>query len=110
MKIFLSLLQISALLMYEASFVRTAWSKPSKAIFDRGLSSREKTTILARHNHFRRRVARGNERRGRGGPQPGAANMKKLVTDILYTKHFVIPLHRHGTMSLQKWPRNGLTR
>ena len=31
------------------------------------------------HNKYRRRVARGNEKRGKRGPQPGAADMKKLV-------------------------------
>ena len=31
------------------------------------------------HNKYRRRVAKGNEKRGKRGPQPGASDMKKLV-------------------------------
>ena len=36
--------------------------------------------ILDLHNQYRARVALGQERRGRGGPQPPAANMRQLVT------------------------------
>ena len=37
--------------------------------------------ILDLHNQYRARVARGQESRGRGGPQPPAANMRQLVRD-----------------------------
>jgi len=50
----------------------------SKTIF-RKLSAEAKTIILDKHNELRRRVAKGEETEGSPGPQPGAANMKKMV-------------------------------
>ena len=35
--------------------------------------------IVDLHNQYRARVARGQESRGSGGPQPSAANMRQLV-------------------------------
>jgi len=49
-----------------------------KTIF-RSLSSAGKEAILDRHNSLRRRVAKGKETGGINPPQPGAANMRKLV-------------------------------
>merc|ERR1719340_130066 len=50
----------------------------SKTAF-RELSAAAKEAILDQHNEMRRKVAKGQERRGSNGPQPGASNMKKLV-------------------------------
>jgi hypothetical protein len=44
--------------------------------------SAEKQEILDVHNELRRRVAQGLETTGRPGPQPPAANMRKLVSEI----------------------------
>ncbi|KAL3280382.1 hypothetical protein HHI36_017869 [Cryptolaemus montrouzieri] len=41
----------------------------------------EKYTIVDAHNTLRNKVARGGEIRGSPGPQPGAANMRKLEWD-----------------------------
>merc|ERR1712203_433711 len=46
-----------------------------------GVSSKEAGLIVALHNQVRSRVARGGERRGRPGPQPGASNMKQMYWD-----------------------------
>ena len=40
------------------------------------LSAEAKQALLDRHNELRRRVAKGEET---NGPQPAAANMRKLV-------------------------------
>merc|ERR1719427_1990023 len=50
----------------------------SKTIF-RTLSAEAKTVILDKHNELRRKVAKGEETGGINAPQPGAANMKKMV-------------------------------
>jgi hypothetical protein len=42
----------------------------------------EKQYILDVHNNLRRRVAKGLETMGNPGPQPPAANMRKLVSEI----------------------------
>jgi len=42
----------------------------------------ERQTILDVHNDIGRRVAKGLETGGDPGPQPPAANMRKLVSDI----------------------------
>ena len=42
----------------------------------------EKQYILDLHNNLRRRVAKGLETNGDPGPQPSAANMRKLVSEI----------------------------
>jgi hypothetical protein len=47
----------------------------------------EKQYILDLHNNIRRRVAKGLETRGNPGPQPPAANMRKLVSEISLAVH-----------------------
>jgi len=47
----------------------------------------EKQVILDVHNDLRRRVAKGLETRGNPGPQPPAANMRKLVSETSLTVH-----------------------
>jgi len=42
----------------------------------------EKQYIVDVHNSLRRRVAKGLETRGNPGPQPPAANMRKLVSEM----------------------------
>ena len=46
---------------------------------ERGLSKSEQDTVVRLHNEKRARVANGKESKGRGGPQPSAANMMELV-------------------------------
>ena len=46
----------------------------------RGVTPEEQRIILDVHNKFRAKIARGEERRGRPGPQPGATNMKEMVS------------------------------
>ena len=43
------------------------------------LYEQAKEAILEKHNQLRRRVAKGEETGGINSPQPGAANMRKLV-------------------------------
>jgi len=45
----------------------------------RELSADAKQAILDKHNELRRKVAKGEETAGAPGPQPAAANMRKLV-------------------------------
>lgn len=47
----------------------------------RGVTPEEIKEILDSHNRYRAQVARGEEKRGRPGPQPPAANMKLLEWD-----------------------------
>jgi hypothetical protein len=42
----------------------------------------DKNLIVQLHNNLRRNVAYGKETRGNPGPQPPAANMRKLVRNI----------------------------
>ena len=51
----------------------------TKTIY-RELSEEAKQAILDMHNELRGRVARGEETGGINGPQPAAANMRKLVS------------------------------
>ena len=46
----------------------------------RGVSAEEQQVILDIHNRLRSRIATGKERRGKPGPQPGASNMKFMVS------------------------------
>ncbi|PNF13824.1 hypothetical protein B7P43_G12435, partial [Cryptotermes secundus] len=41
----------------------------------------DKQTIVDAHNNLRRKLAKGQETRGNPGPQPPAANMKKMTWD-----------------------------
>jgi hypothetical protein len=47
--------------------------------------STDKQTIVDLHNNLRRQVAQGTESRGNPGPQPSAANMRKIVSRVLKT-------------------------
>ena len=44
------------------------------------MTEKEKKIILDIHNKLRSRIAGGGERRGQPGPQPGASNMKIMVS------------------------------
>ncbi len=44
------------------------------------ISDEEKANIVKLHNDLRSNVALGNEKRGKDGAQPAAANMMALVT------------------------------
>ena len=46
----------------------------------RGVTEKEKLEILDIHNKLRSKMAVGDERRGRPGPQPGASDMKIMVS------------------------------
>nr|CAD7395310.1 unnamed protein product [Timema poppensis] len=49
-----------------------------KTPFSRGFSQTEKNAIVNEHNRLRNIVALGKESRGNPGPQPSAANMRKI--------------------------------
>ena len=53
------------------------------SILERGLSKSEQDTVVRLHNEMRAKVANGKESKGRGGPQPSAANMMELVWSSL---------------------------
>lgn len=42
------------------------------------MSEEAKQVILDKHNELRRKIAKGEEERGVGGPQPPASNMREL--------------------------------
>ena len=46
----------------------------------RGVTEEEKEVILDIHNKWRSTIAQGKERRGSPGPQPGASDMKIMVS------------------------------
>ena len=48
-----------------------------------------KLIIMSLFIRLRAKLARGEERRGRPGPQPPAANMRQMVTTILKQKMFL---------------------
>lgn len=50
-------------------------------ILGRGVTGEERREIVDLHNKFRAKLARGEERRGRPGPQPGAADMLEMEWD-----------------------------
>jgi hypothetical protein len=52
-------------------------------VFSGVTSAADKQTIVDKHNKLRRRVALGLETLGNPGPQPGAANMREIVSTIL---------------------------
>jgi hypothetical protein len=54
-------------------------------IFSGVTSDADKNTIVDAHNNLRRTVAQGKESRGNPGPQPPAANMRKLVSSTADT-------------------------
>jgi hypothetical protein len=58
-------------------------SKCGQPIHSGVTSSSEKQKIVDAHNNLRRKVAKGQETQGKPGPQPSAANMKKIVSLIL---------------------------
>jgi len=47
----------------------------------RGVTQQEIMQILDVHNRYRSLIARGEEKRGKPGPQPPAANMKQMIWD-----------------------------
>ena len=51
-----------------------------KTPHERGIPRSDRDLIMNMHNSVRSLVATGNERRGRPGPQPTAANMKQMVS------------------------------
>jgi len=50
-------------------------------VLRRGVSDQEREEILDAHNRFRAKIARGEEKRGKPGPQPPASNMRKMEWD-----------------------------
>jgi hypothetical protein len=56
-------------------------------------SDADKQAIIDAHNTVRRKVAKGKESRGNPGPQPPAANMRKMVSGTadrtMYPSHCV---------------------
>jgi len=50
-------------------------------VLRRGVTKQEMEEILDAHNMLRAKIARGEEKRGKPGPQPPAANMRKMEWD-----------------------------
>ena len=50
-------------------------------MLDREITKDEIQQIVETHNNYRAMIAQGKEKKGRPGPQPGAANMQELVWD-----------------------------
>ncbi|PNF13786.1 hypothetical protein B7P43_G12434 [Cryptotermes secundus] len=56
-------------------------SKCGQPIHSGVTSNSDKQKIVDAHNNLRRKVAKGQETQGKPGPQPSAANMKKISWD-----------------------------
>ena len=52
-----------------------------------GISGQDEKEILRVHNELRAKIANGQERRGKPGPQPPAANMEQMVSRYTYVKN-----------------------
>ncbi|CAG7823534.1 unnamed protein product, partial [Allacma fusca] len=50
-----------------------------KALYDHGIPTQDRSLIMNMHNTMRQQIATGNERRGKPGPQPSAANMRQMA-------------------------------
>jgi hypothetical protein len=57
-------------------------SKCGQPIYSGVTNNSDKQKIVDAHNTLRRKVAKGQETQGNPGPQPSAANMKKIVSII----------------------------
>jgi len=72
-----------------------------RPIYSGVTSDADKSTIVNAHNNLRRQVAGGKESRGNPGPQPPAANMRKMVStifDIQSSKSASAHKHDSGEM------------
>jgi len=78
----------------------------------RGVSKQEIQQILEVHNRYRSLIARGEERRGRPGPQPGAADMKQMIWDeelsIIAQRHADQCKFAHDCSDCRKTKRFGV--
>ncbi|CAL4105626.1 unnamed protein product, partial [Meganyctiphanes norvegica] len=59
-------------------YMQDSTSSSECLIKSSGVSEEDIYIILELHNLLRSKIARGEEKRGRPGPQPPAANMKEL--------------------------------
>jgi hypothetical protein len=71
-----------------------------KPIFSGVRNNADKQTIVDAHNNLRRQVAQGRESRGRPGPQPPAANMRKMVSRVLNTIIVLYSIHLDRNLCL----------
>lgn len=76
------LLKCKLLFLWQDFSVLCSWPVYAGFICDT-----EKQYILDLHNNLRKRVAKGLETTGNPGPQPPAANMRKLVSKISLAVH-----------------------
>ena len=74
----------------------------------RGVTDEEQKLILKVHNRWRSNIATGKEKRGQPGPQPGASNMKYMVSYLLHATVKMF-LFRCGTKSWRRLHRDTLT-
>lgn len=59
-------------------------------VLSSGVSDAEKAEIIKLHNEYRQKLANGQEKRGRPGPQPQAADMEQMVSTKTKIKIFHI--------------------
>jgi len=78
----------------------------------RGVSKQEIQQILEVHNRYRSLIARGDERRGKPGPQPPAADMKQMIWDeelsIIAQRHADQCKFAHDCSECRKTKRFGV--
>jgi len=78
----------------------------------RGVSKQEIQQILEVHNRYRAVIARGEERRGKPGPQPPAADMKRMIWDeelsIIAQRHADQCKFAHDCSDCRKTSRFGV--
>lgn len=55
-----------------------------------GFNDAERKAIVGKHNQLRKKVASGNEKRGKNGPQPAAIRMPDLVR---HNKYYIIKIY-----------------
>ena len=54
------------------------------------------------HNELRAKVANGQEKRGKPGPQPPAADMEQMVSD--FSVHTRVKIHTYSKIHILKIP------
>ena len=69
-----------------------------------GITRQDKEEILRVHNELRAKVANGNEKRGKPGPQPPAADMEQMVK-LLGVHSWLLAPGCHIFYGLHSWSK-----
>ena len=61
-------------------FTLQGYGPKCSKVLGHGVTAAEKAQIVRAHNEYRAKLANGQERRGKPGPQPPAADMQQMVS------------------------------